>query len=170
VALRALPRVRERFPGARLVIVGAPHSRSADLAFADELRALTAQLGIEDAVVFAPTTHAMADVYAAADVVLNPARFAEPFGRVAPEALMAGRPVVASRVGSIPDVIRDGLDGLLVEPDDAGALAAAIIELMDDPARAQRLVESGRSRVIERFGFDQDLAAWRSVVEPVLST
>lgn len=169
VALRALPRVRERFPDARLVIVGAPHSRAADLAFADELRGLATELRIEDAVVFADTTDAMADVYAAADVVVNPARFAEPFGRVAAEALMAGRPVVATRVGAIPEVIRDGLDGLLVDPDDAGALATAIIQLMDDPARAEGLVESGRARVLGRFGFEQDLAAWRSVVEPVLA-
>lgn len=169
VALRALARIRERFPDARLVIVGAPHPREADLAFAEELGALTNELRIEDWVVFAPTTDAMADVYAAADIVLNPARFAEPFGRVAPEALMAGKPVVASRVGAIPEVIRDGTDGLLVEPDDPGALAAAVVRLMEDPAVAARLVESGRQRVVERFGYEQDLAAWRTVIDRALA-
>ena len=84
VALRALPRIRERFPDARLLIVGAPHPRPVDLAYADELRRSRAGLRLEDAVVFAGTTDAMADVYAAADVVVNPAGFAEPFGRVAP--------------------------------------------------------------------------------------
>jgi glycosyltransferase involved in cell wall biosynthesis len=164
VALRALPRIRERHPDARLMVVGAPHPRPVDLAFADELRALTRSLGVEDAVVFAEPTTAMADVYAAADVVVNPARFAEPFGRVAPEALMAGRPVVASRVGAIPEVIRDGVDGLLVAPDDPAALAAAVARATD-PAEAARLVEAGRARVIERFGYQQDLDAWRRVVE-----
>jgi glycosyltransferase involved in cell wall biosynthesis len=119
--------------------------------------------------VFAEPTDAMADLYAAADVVVNPARVSEAFGRVGAEALVAGRPVVASRVGAIPEVIRDGVDGLLVEPGDPGALTAAVTELMEDPARAAQLVESGRRRVLERFGYEQDLAAWRSVVEPVLT-
>jgi glycosyltransferase involved in cell wall biosynthesis len=168
VALRALARLLERFPGARLLIVGAPHKRAADLTFADELRALAAELGIEDAVVFTGTTEAMADLYAAADVVVNPARFAEPFGRVAPEALVAGRPVVATRVGAIPEVLREGVDGLLVDPDDPEALATAVARLLDDPSLADRLVDSGRRRALERFGYDQDLLAWQAVVEPVL--
>jgi glycosyltransferase involved in cell wall biosynthesis len=165
VALRALARLRELHPDARLLIVGEPHPRAVDLAFADELRALTAGLGLEGAVVFARPTHAMADVYAAADIVVNPARFAEPFGRVAPEALMAGRPVVASRVGAIPEVVRDGVDGLLVEPGDPDALAAAVTRLAGDPDHAARLVQAGRGRVIERFGYKQDLAAWRAVLD-----
>jgi glycosyltransferase involved in cell wall biosynthesis len=165
VAVRALPWIRQRVPEARLLIVGAPHPRAVDLAFAEELRALASSLGIEDKVVFADTTEAMADVYAAADVVVNPARFAEPFGRVAPEALMAGRPVAASRVGAIPEVIRDGVDGLLVEPDDPDALAAAVTRLAAEPELAVRLAESGRRRVLERFGYAQDLAAWRQVIE-----
>jgi glycosyltransferase involved in cell wall biosynthesis len=169
VALRALPLVCARFPDARLLVVGAPHPRAVDLDFAEELRALSAELRIEDAVVFAEPTDAMADLYAAADVVVNPARVPEAFGRVGAEALVAGRPVVASRVGAIPEVIRDGVDGLLVEPGDPGALTAAVTELMEDPARAAQLVESGRRRVLERFGYEQDLAAWRSVVEPVLT-
>jgi glycosyltransferase involved in cell wall biosynthesis len=168
VALRALVRVRERFPDARLVILGAPHQRSVDLAFADELRALATELRIEDSVLFVPPTDAMADIYAAADVVLNPARVAEAFGRAGAEALMAGRPVIASRVGGIPETLREGVDALLVQPGDAEALAGAVAQLVTEPDRAERMVDSGRGRVIERFGDEQDLAAWRRVVEPVL--
>ena len=97
-------------------------------------------------------------------MVVNPARFAEPFGRVAAEALVAGRPVVASRIGAIPEVVRDGRDGLLVEPDDPEALADAVIRLLDDSALAERLVRSGRERVLERFGYEQDLAAWTAAL------
>jgi glycosyltransferase involved in cell wall biosynthesis len=168
VAIRALRLIRERFPAARLVIVGAPHPRPVDLSFAAELRPLAAELGVADAVVFADPTDAMADAYAAADVVVNPARFAEPFGRVAPEALVAGRPVVATRVGAIPEVIRDGTDGLLVAPDDPKAVAAAVTRLVEDPALAHSLVESGRRRVFERFDYAQDLAAWRGALEAVV--
>jgi glycosyltransferase involved in cell wall biosynthesis len=175
VALRALARVRERFPAARLLVVGSPHPRRVDLEFAEELRALADQLGVSDAIVFAGTVvttdgpAAMADVYAASDVVINPARCAEAFGRVVPEALIAGRPVVASRIGGIPDVIRDGVDGLLVPPDDADALAAGIVRVLDDPAFASAMVESGQRRVRDKFGHDQDREAWTQVLESVLS-
>jgi glycosyltransferase involved in cell wall biosynthesis len=168
VALHALALLRERFPEARLLIVGAPHPRPVDLAFADELRMLSAGLRLDDAVVFAPATEEMADVYAAADIVVNPARVPESFGRVAAEALMAGRPVIASRIGGIPEAIRDGVDGLLVEPDDPEVIAAAVQRLRSDPERAARLVASGRRRVLERFGDEQDLAAWRRAVEGAL--
>jgi glycosyltransferase involved in cell wall biosynthesis len=174
VAVRALVRVRERHPAARLLVVGAPHPRPVDIAFAEELHALAAQLGVAEAVSFAgPVTsghgvRAMADVYAAADIVINPARFAEPFGRVAPEALVAGRPVVATRVGAIPEAIRDGVDGLLVPRDDPDALTKAVLRLLDEPELAARLVASGRERVLERFGAEQDRAAWARVLEAAL--
>jgi glycosyltransferase involved in cell wall biosynthesis len=171
VALRALEILRRRSPGARLLVVGSPHPRPVDRAFADELRQLARRLGVDDAVVFAGDCverRAMADVYAAADIVVNPARFAEPFGRVVPEALVAGRPVVASRVGAIPEVVRDGVDGLLVPPDDPHALAAAAERLVREPELAERLVASGRRRVHAEFGHAQDLAAWRRCVEPAM--
>jgi glycosyltransferase involved in cell wall biosynthesis len=168
VAIRALPLIQRRFPEARLLVVGTAHPRRADLEFADELRALADELGVAGAVVFEGATDAMADVYAASDIVVNPARFEEPFGRVAPEALMAGRPVVATGVGAIPEVIRDGIDGLLVPPDDPAALAGAVTQILDDPARAAQLVAVGRAAVVEKFGEAQDVAAWERVFEPVL--
>ena len=81
---------------------------------------------------------------------------------------MAGRPVIATRVGAIPEVIRDGVDGMLVERGDPEAVAAAVERLRTDADRSARLVESGRRRVLERFGYEQDLAAWRQVVEAAL--
>jgi glycosyltransferase involved in cell wall biosynthesis len=169
VALRALALLRQTLPSARLLIVGGVHPRAVDVEFARELRDLARALDVDHAAVFADPTDEMADLYAAADVVVNPARFAEPFGRVAPEALVAGRPVVASRVGAIPEVIRDEVDGLLVEPDDPGALAAAVARLASDETLSARLVAKGRERVAREFGYEQDLAAWSSVCETVLA-
>lgn len=167
VALRALAVVRQRLPGARLLLVGAPHPRAVDLAFAGELRALACELDIEDAVVFAGATTEVQDVYAAADIVLNPARAAEGFGRVGPEALVAGRPVVASRAGALEEVIRDGVDGLLVAPEDPEALAAAVVRLWEAAPLRDRLVQAGRERVLARFGEEDNLAAWAAALERV---
>jgi glycosyltransferase involved in cell wall biosynthesis len=167
VAIRALELVRRRMPSARLLCIGASHQRAVDLEFADELPQLAAALGLGAAVTFAEETDEVADVYAAADLVLNPARF-ESFGRVAAEALVAGRPVVSSSVGGIPEVIRDGVDGLLVPPDDPVAMADAVCRIALEPALGERLVTAGRNAVLERFGPQQDLDAWRSVLEAAL--
>jgi glycosyltransferase involved in cell wall biosynthesis len=151
VLVRALVPIRARLPEARYLIAGEPHPRAADRAYAESLRRLTDELGLSGAVIFAGFVEDVADLYAAADIVVNPARFPEPFGRVALEAFVAGRPFVGTRVGAIPDVVRDGVDGLLVEPDDPEALAAAIVRLAKDNDLRLGLVEQGRRRVAEAF-------------------
>lgn len=167
LAIRALAEVRREAPAARLLLVGAAHPRPVDLDYAAELRALARELGVEDAVAFAGSVPGIADVYAAADVVVNPARSAESFGRVAAEALVAGRPPVTADVGAVREVIRDGVDGIVVPPEQPGAIAAAVLGLRRDPERARRLVAAGAERVRSEFGPEQDLAAWRSVIGAV---
>lgn len=79
----------------------------------------------------------------------------EGLGLVLLEAMAAGRPVVASRVGGIPEVVLDGETGLLVPPEDPGALADAIRRLLEDPSLAQRLGEAGRRRVEAVFSAER---------------
>ena len=67
------------------------------------------------------------------------------------ESMAAARPVVASRVGGIPELVRDGVDGILVPPGDAGALSAAMVRLAGDRELAARLGRAGRLRVTEKF-------------------
>jgi glycosyltransferase involved in cell wall biosynthesis len=165
LAIRALVRIRESIPSACCAIVGSPFPRPRDLEYADELRRLAAGAGVADAVVFAGFCDRIADAYAAADVVVNPARFPEPFGRVACEALVAGRPVVAARVGAIPEVLRDGETALLAPPEDAGALAAAVVRLLADPQRAARIAAEGRRDVLDRFAAERSGAVFRRAVE-----
>ena len=89
--------------------------------------------------------------YLSAAIVLVPSAV-EPFGNVAVEAMAIGRPVIASRVGGLPEIIDDEQTGLLVPPGDPAALAAAISRLLDDGALAQRLAAAGATTVRERFG------------------
>ena len=167
-AVRALAVIRERLPGAQLVIAGLPHPRPIDEAFAASVHDLASELGVERSVVFTGFVERVADVYAAADVVVNPARFDEPFGRVALEALTAGRPVVASAVGGIPEVLRDGRDALLVPSDDPVALAEAVSRLVEDPALRDRLVAEGSRRVEFEFGEEAGIEAFEGVIADVL--
>ena len=89
--------------------------------------------------------------FARGDVVVVPSRV-EPFGNVAVQAMLAGRPVVVSRTQGLAEIVQDGETGLLVRPDDPVALADAIAELLDHPARASALAEAGRRDATERFG------------------
>jgi glycosyltransferase involved in cell wall biosynthesis len=85
----------------------------------------------------------VADLLAAADVVVLPSRW-EARSLAAQEALRAGRPLVATRTGGLPALLGDG--ALLVPPEDAAALAAAVTGLLADPARARALAAAGRRR------------------------
>ena len=71
------------------------------------------------------------------------------------EALAAERPAVATRVGGTPDVIRDGVDGFLVDSADPGELAERLAELARDPGRRAEMGAAGRSRVLERYAVDR---------------
>ncbi|WP_322752814.1 glycogen synthase [Frankia sp. Cas3] len=77
----------------------------------------------------------------------------EPLGIVNLEAMACSTAVVASRVGGIPEVVDNGVTGLLVPPDDPAALAAAVNELLTDPARAAAMGQAGRDRAVAEFGW-----------------
>ena len=68
------------------------------------------------------------------------------------EALAAGKPVAAYGVGGVPDVVRNGVDGFVVDPGDTAALAARLAELSADPEQRTRMGAAGRERVLERYG------------------
>jgi glycosyltransferase involved in cell wall biosynthesis len=164
VLVRALPSVRARLPELRVLVVGDPHPRTADVAYRDELVELARALGVDDALVFTGFVRRIGDVYAAADAVAVPAR-REAFGRVAAEALVAGRPVVATRVGGVPEVVRAGTDAILVAPNDPGALARGLIDVLTDEALRARLVRAGASRVRREFSPERSLERFAAVVQ-----
>lgn len=128
-------------PGCPVTLAGDGPERGA-------LRRLAAELGVADRVRvtgFLPHRE-VPRLLAAAQVAVLPSRYEE-LGTALVEAMAAGRPVVASRVGGIPELVRDGVDGLLVPPEDPVALAAAISRLLADPVLAAELGANGRARV-----------------------
>lgn len=167
--LRAFAKLRHRLPGARCMIVGEPFERERDLGYRARLGNLADQLGIAEVVDFAGAVEEMADVYAAADLVVNPARIPESFGRVGCEALLAGRPVVSTRVGAVPEVLRDGESALLVDPDEPDQLAAAMLRLLTEPELAARLVSTGRADALRRFAPELVAAQFNQLVGETLA-
>jgi len=146
--------------GPQLEIVGEGPERPA-------LEALAHRLGVAQQVMFrgkvAP--HELQASYARAAVCVLPSVLdargdTEGLGVVLLEAMNHGTPVIASRVGGIPDIVEDGVSGLLVPPGDADALAAALRRVGDDPALAHRLGESGRRRLREQFSWPAIVQRW----------
>ncbi|HWI61032.1 MAG TPA: glycosyltransferase family 4 protein [Symbiobacteriaceae bacterium] len=110
-----------------------------------ELPRLAAELGVADIVEFRGFVTDVPRFMAASGLFVLSSR-SEGLGLVLVEAMAAGRPVVATRVGGVPEVVVDGETGLLVPPEDPGALAAAARRLLSDPALAARMGEAGRRR------------------------
>ena len=150
--LEALAKVRTD-RAAELVVIGQPRLGS-------DLPATIHRLGLEDAVRFVGgvSDDRVAELYAEAELAVVPSLY-EGFSLPAVEAMASGVPLVATTGGALPEVVGSAGDtGVLVPPDDPGALAAAIVGLLDDPGRRVRLAAAGRRRVMERF-------TWRATAE-----
>jgi glycosyltransferase involved in cell wall biosynthesis len=150
VFLRAAARVAECVPGATFVVVG-------DGPLRDDLVGLADELSIADRVHFLGQRADARAVIAGLDVlVVSSITDGSPL--VALEAMAAGTPIVASACGGIPDQIRCGVDGLLVPPGDAGALARATVAVVTEPGLAGRLAASARRRAEAEFSYEGMLA------------
>ena len=149
--LEAWPMVLEACPSAFLLIVG-EGSRL------DALHAIAREQGIERHVVFTGRRDDIPAVTAAFDVAVLPS-YREAQGLTILEAMALSRPVVASNVGGIPEMIEDGVTGLLVRPQDPEALATAIIRLLSDHQLADVLGRAGHDLVHDRFCVELMVAA-----------
>lgn len=162
VLLDAFARLRSRGAKARLRIVG-------DGSLRRSLEARAARLGLGPAVAFAGWIPNAAETMAFCDVVAVPSRW-EGFGLVALEAMAAGKPVVASGVDGLREVVVHGETGLLVPPGNSGALAAALEEVLFDPRRAARLGAAGRRRLLAEFTVGRMVAATIEVYREALAS
>lgn len=150
VAVRALARVREEEPRAVLVVLGEGPERERLAADGVYLPGRIGDVGAW---------------LARAELLVHPARW-EGFGLALLEAMLAGKPVVATRVSSIPEIVVNGETGLLVPPDDFEALAAAILRVLRDPGR---LGEAGLARAKSEFSVERMSRRTLAVYERALA-
>jgi glycosyltransferase involved in cell wall biosynthesis len=148
--VRAFALVREKVPNAELMIVGADYNMWDANSFTAELKALAQSLGVSKHIHFTGARSDIPNVMAACDVFTMPS-FEEPFGLVFLEAMAMGKPVVAINNGGTPEVVEQGRGGLLSPPWDIPALAANIVQLLEDRALRERMGAYGRSRVLSYF-------------------
>jgi glycosyltransferase involved in cell wall biosynthesis len=134
-----------------------------------ELRDSVRQLGLEDRVTFAGFCADIWELLRRTDIVLAPSR-TDSLPLVVIEAMLARRPIVAADVGGMPELIDDGVTGMLVPREDVGVLTSRIEALLDDPAAARRLGDQARAAAVDRFGSERFRREIVGVVESVLAS
>ena len=107
------------------------------------------------------------DLFAACDVFAYPSRY-ESFGISFIEAWAAGKPVVGCWAGAVPSIVSDGIDGLLVPVNDPVSLGITLLRLLEAPELRQRLGQTGRDKVLERYAWEVVTHRWREVYERVI--
>jgi len=163
VALRAIAQIIDRFPQLRVVVAGDGPERP-------HLEQQAAVLGLSEAVEFLgwvePTE--VPDLINSATAVLLPSR-REGLPVVAVQAALLGRPIVATRVAGLPELVIHRETGLLVDRENAGALAEAVTSLLDDPAASAQMGQAARRRAEEVFSWSHCVSAhdalYRELVE-----
>lgn len=139
----ALPAIAEGAPEAVYLVVGDGEHRAA-------LEGAAARGGVADRIVFAGSRTDVPRVLAACDVFVLPTLL-DALPTVLAEAAAAGVPIVASRIGGVPEMCLDGRNGLLVDPGDEAGLAAAVLRMLREPDLAERMGAQGREVARERY-------------------
>ena len=158
--IRAFKEIREEKLQARLVIVGEGY-------LMEPLKVLVSQLELSDDVIFTGFLEDVPRIIATFDVAVLPSYF-EGMGRVLLEAMAMEKPVVGTKVGGIPDLIEQGLNGYLVNPGNERELASAVLKILNDKALAAKMGESGRKKMTDRFSADTMVRSIEKVYSEVL--
>jgi glycosyltransferase involved in cell wall biosynthesis len=156
--LEAAREVLRARPDARFLIVG-------DGIGFDDVRRRLDELQLGDRVIMTGFRRDVPEVMAALDVLVLPSVKSEATSQVIPQALAVGTPVVGTRVGGIPDVVRDGETGRLVPPADVAALARAILATLAEPEAARAMARRGQAEVLAGQSMDAAMARTVAVYE-----
>jgi len=155
VFIKALPQVIRAHPNVRALIVGNTVIDNSDW-FLDKLKQLVKKLDLVDKVTFTGFIEDIVDMYRYLNLLVLPSR-SESFGRTIADAMAMSKPVVATRVGGLPEIISEGETGLLVPSGDSTALANAILEIIENPKLYKKFSNNGRKRVKELFTVEKNV-------------
>jgi glycogen(starch) synthase len=162
LALQALALLRPTFPGVRLIVAGDGPERPA-------LERLSETLDLQALVEFTGwiPPEGVPGLLDRTTVVVMPSRWREPFGLVALQAGQMARPIVASAVGGLPEIVIQGETGLLVDNESPAAVANAIASLLTEPERAARMGQAARRHVTARFGLERFFQSYEALFRQV---
>jgi len=159
--LEAVPKVSEQYPDAVFLIVGDGNERAM-------LEGMAGKLGVNEKVIFAGMRKDIPEILSMLDVFVLPS-LNEGLPMVILEAQAAHVPTVATRVGAIPNVVQDGVTGLLISPKNPAAIASAVSKILSDKRRGLEMAEKGFARVRDNFSSEKMAAQYLSVYHELLS-
>ena len=163
--VRAAAILKAAHPAARFLVVG--QASPADQGYREALAACVHRLGLEGRVVFTGLRLDVPEILSQVSVSVLPS-LSEGLSNVLLESMAAGVPVIATRVGGASEAVEDGVTGLLVAPQEPGALAQGIHRLLSDAELARSFGAAGQRRMTERFGFDAAIQATERLYQSLL--
>ncbi len=166
IFIKAAALVREQFPKAIFQIVGGALFDEDD--YSTRLHELVQETGLNETVKFLGFRSDVIEVMQSLDVVVHASTIGEPFGQVIVEGMAAGKPVIATNGGGVPEIIEDGISGILVPPGNEQVLALALLSLLNDPERARRIGRSAKARARDFFSVEQTARNVEKIYEQIL--
>jgi glycosyltransferase involved in cell wall biosynthesis len=164
--VEAAPVILREFPNAKFLLVGRGFGTYGE-AFRQKIIALVNSLGLENEIIFTGHRKNVNRVLRDVNVTVQAPLIENLGGTI--EALLMQRPLVATRVGGIPDSVRDGETGILVAPGDAEDLARGILQMLRDPQEAERLARNGRRLMLERFTLTRTVSDLNELYQDLLA-
>ena len=176
--IQATAGIRSRATNVKFLLLGSADPDDAEsIAYERKLRCLVDTLSLSEDFHFlgfrsdALSIIEQIDVLVVSSLVLKTktGQKTEGFGRVVIEGMALGTPVVATRVGGIPEIIEDGKSGILVPPESPNAMAKAVISLLGDESLRNRIIQGGRQRFLDRYQVDRHIDQIQSLYEQILN-
>ncbi len=149
VFLRAISKIRHQFPSARFQIIGSALFQESE--YDAHVRKLCHDLQLDDCVEFTGFRSDVRELIGQLTILVHASTTGEPFGQVVIEAMSAGKPLIATNGGGIPEIVENTHTGMLVPMNDATAMANSIAYLLNNPDIAAEMGRRGRQRVIDKF-------------------
>lgn len=175
VLLQVIPELCQKHSRARFILVGEDRTLPGGSTLGQEFRARHRRAGFLNRVIFPGEVpdETLESYLAGCDIFVAPSRY-ESFGLVFLEAMMFGKPAIGCRAGGMPEVIEEGVTGLLAEPGDAPSLAAALDTLLADAAKREALGRAGRDRYLAHYTreklTERTLQLYRQVLPPAAAS
>lgn len=167
IFIEAAALVQKEFPDARFQIIGSALFGEENYEREVREQALATDLG--ENLEWLGFREGVPELMRALDILVHASTVGEPFGQVVIEGMAQSKPVVATRGGGVPEIVEDGVTGVLVPMGDAAAMAHAVIELLHAPARAREMGEAGKRRVHDFFSIERTARQVENVYASLLA-
>ena len=166
IFIRAAALIHPQLPDVRFEIAGS--ALFGEHIYENQVRQLVQTLGLQNVVSFLGFRSDVPELISQADLLVHASTTPEPFGQVIVQAMAAGKPVVATRGGGVPEIVLETKTGLLVPMGDPSAMAAAIITIMNNPDQAKAMGCAGKLRFIENFTIQKTVQQVQSAYESLI--